>query len=32
MKKTIAIILVQIFQSAGTKLATVCDKRLRNRS
>ena len=26
------IILVQIFQSAGTKLATVCDKRLRNRS
>ena len=26
------IILVQIFQSAGTKLATVCDKRLRNRN
>ena len=26
------IILVQIFQSAGTKLASVCDKRLRNRS
>ena len=26
------IILVQIFQSAGTKLAAVCDKRLRNRS
>ena len=26
------IILVQIFQSAGTKLATACDKRLRNRS
>ena len=26
------IILVQIFQSIGTKLATVCDKRLRNRS
>ena len=26
------IILVQIFQSVGTKLATVCDKRLRNRS
>ena len=25
------IILVQIFQSAGTKLSTVCDKRLRNR-
>ena len=26
------IVLVQIFQSVGTKLATVCDKRLRNRS
>jgi len=26
------IILVQIFQSLGTKLATACDKRLRNRS
>lgn len=26
------VILVQIFQSVGTKLATVCDKRLRNRS
>ena len=26
------IILVQIFQSVGTKLATACDKRLRNRS
>ncbi len=26
------IILVQIFQSAGTKLATMCDKRLRSRS
>lgn len=26
------IILVQIFQSAGTKLATACDKRLRNRN
>ena len=26
------ILLVQIFQSVGTKLATVCDKRLRNRS
>lgn len=26
------IILVQIFQSIGTKLATACDKRLRNRS
>ena len=26
------ILLVQIFQSAGTKLATACDKRLRNRS
>lgn len=26
------IILVQIFQSVGTKLATVCDKRLRNRN
>ena len=26
------IILVQIFQSAGTKLATACDKRLKNRS
>ena len=26
------IILVQVFQSAGTKLATACDKRLRNRS
>ena len=26
------IILVQVFQSVGTKLATVCDKRLRNRS
>ena len=26
------IILVQVFQSLGTKLATVCDKRLRNRS
>lgn len=26
------ILLVQIFQSAGTKLATVCDKRLKNRS
>ena len=26
------IILVQIFQSAGTKLAAACDKRLRNRS
>ena len=26
------IILVQIFQSAGTKFATACDKRLRNRS
>ena len=26
------IILVQLFQSAGTKLATACDKRLRNRS
>jgi len=26
------IILVQIFQSVGTKLATVCDKRLLNRS
>ena len=25
------IILVQIFQSAGTKLSTACDKRLRNR-
>ena len=25
-------ILVQLFQSAGTKLATACDKRLRNRS
>ena len=26
------ILLVQIFQSAGTKLATGCDKRLKNRS
>ena len=26
------ILLVQIFQSAGTKLATACDKRLKNRS
>lgn len=26
------IILVQIFQSVGARLATVCDKRLRNRS
>ena len=26
------ILLVQIFQSAGTRLAQVCDKRLRNRS
>ena len=26
------IILVQLFQSAGTKLATACDKRLKNRS
>ena len=26
------IILVQLFQSAGTKFATACDKRLRNRS
>ena len=26
------ILLVQIFQSAGTKLAAVCDKRLKNRS
>ena len=26
------IILVQLFQSAGTKLAIACDKRLRNRS
>ena len=26
------IILVQLFQSVGTKLATACDKRLRNRS
>ena len=26
------IILVQIFQSIGTKLATACDKRLRNRN
>ena len=26
------IILVQVFQSLGTKLATACDKRLRNRS
>ena len=26
------IILVQLFQSAGAKLATACDKRLRNRS
>ena len=26
------ILLVQIFQSVGTKLATVCDKRLRNRN
>ena len=26
------IILVQIFQSVGTRLAQVCDKRLRNRS
>ncbi len=26
------VILVQIFQSLGTKLATACDKRLRNRS
>ncbi len=26
------IILVQIFQSAGARLATACDKRLRNRS
>ncbi len=26
------IILVQIFQSVGTRLATACDKRLRNRS
>ena len=26
------VILVQIFQSAGTKLATACDKRLRNRN
>lgn len=26
------IILVQIFQSLGTKLATACDKRLKNRS
>jgi len=26
------IILVQIFQSAGTRLSQVCDKRLRNRS
>ena len=25
------IILVQVFQSAGTKLATACDKRLRNK-
>ena len=26
------IVLVQIFQSAGTRLAQICDKRLRNRS
>ena len=26
------VILVQIFQSLGTKLATACDKRLKNRS
>jgi D-methionine transport system permease protein len=26
------VILVQIFQSIGTKLSTVCDKRLRNRT
>ena len=26
------ILLVQIFQSVGGKLATRCDKRLRNRS
>ena len=26
------VILVQIFQSIGTKLSTVCDKRLRNRN
>ena len=26
------ILLVQLFQSAGTKLAIKCDKRLRNRS
>ena len=26
------VILVQIFQSIGTKLSTVCDKRLKNRS
>jgi D-methionine transport system permease protein len=26
------VILVQIFQSIGTKLSTACDKRLRNRS
>ena len=26
------IVLVQVFQTVGTKLATACDKRLRNRS
>jgi D-methionine transport system permease protein len=26
------VILVQIFQSIGTKLSTACDKRLRNRT
>ena len=26
------VVLVQIFQSVGTKIATACDKRLRNRS
>lgn len=26
------IILVQVFQSAGTRIAVKCDKRLRNRS
>ena len=26
------VLLVQVFQSAGTKLATACDKRLRNKS
>ena len=26
------ILLVQLIQSAGTKLATACDKRLRNRN